>query len=268
MIGRIAGKTGRRGHLIPYIAGDSVVHRLDPRTKLALLLGFSLLTLLTESPVVMLLLLGAVAAAAALSGLMRPWLHALRMLIPFMIVIIVLDLFFTSQASGTVWWSAQWWLLAPALTSGGTAFTIAMALRLFAIGGVSFLFVMTTSFDDFVGSLRAMHVPDTFSFSLGFALKSVEHLSRDASSILDAQRSRGLGIDRGLMRNTTGMLSIFIPLTVSVLRRSDEVADAMQCRGFGREERTTNITEYHFGRHDAAFFVALAALAAAVTLIS
>lgn len=225
---------------ICYIPNDSPVHRLDPRTKLFMLILLSISVLLDTDLLKTFLLFIAVIFAAYASGIFRQWVISLRFILPFLFFIVLIDAFFCSVHSGAVFFSADFWIFHPKLTQGSIIFAASMGLRLLAIGGFSFLFIMTTTYSDFVKSLRAMKFPGMLSFSLGFALKSVTSLSSDAGSIMDAQRSRGLEFDRdSIIKNREKIFSLFVPMTVSVMNRSSNVCDAMQCRGFGSCERTS-----------------------------
>ena len=225
---------------ICYIQNDSPVHRLDPRTKLLMLIFLSISVLFDTDLLKTFILFAAVIFAAYASGIFRQWIRSLRLILPFLFFIVLIDAFFCSVHYGAVFFSANFWIFHPMLTQGSLNFAASMGLRLLAIGGFSFLFIMTTTYSDFVKSLRAMNFPGMLSFSLGFALKSVTSLSADAGSIMDAQRSRGLEFDRdSVLKNREKMFSLFVPMTVSVMNRSSNVCDAMQCRGFGSCEKTT-----------------------------
>ncbi|WOF15318.1 energy-coupling factor transporter transmembrane protein EcfT [Methanoplanus sp. FWC-SCC4] len=243
---------------ICYIQKDSPVHRLDPRTKLLILILLSVSVLIDANLLRTLLLFGVVLFAAYISGLFSKWAGALRYILPFMIFIVVIDAFFCSFHSGTEFFSADFWIFHPRVTEGSVNFAASMGVRLLAIGGFSFLFIMTTSYSDFVKSLQAMKIPRMLSFSLGFALKSITSLSGDLHAIMDAQRSRGLEFDRdSIIKNSDKMFSLFVPMTVSVMNRSSNVCDAMQCRGYGSCREPTVHNPPVYGKNDfiAVFFV-------------
>ena len=228
-----SGKKRKRG--ITYIPGDSYLHQLDPRSKLFLLITISLCSLLTSSFAVMIMIFLGVCLLASFSGVLREWAYSLRFFIPLLIFVVIIDAFFAAEyGTGTVIWACQWWIFSPVLTTGRVAFAAAMMFRLLSIGGFSFLFIMTTPYNRFIQSLRGMHVPQILCFSLGYALRSVTQLSRDMRNIMDAQRSRGLEYNvKTLRKNPEFALSLAIPMVVSVLHRSEQVSDAMQCRGYG-----------------------------------
>lgn len=226
-------KKRKRG--ITYIPGDSYLHRLDPRSKLFLLITVSLCSLLTSSFILMAVIFAVVCLLALVSGVLREWTYSLRFFVPLLLFVVIIDAFFAADyGTGTVIWAGHWWIFSPVLTTGRIVFAGAMMFRLLSIGGFSFLFIMTTPYNRFIQSLRGMRLPQILCFSLGYALRSVTQLSRDVRNIMDAQRSRGFEYNaKTLRKNPELSLSLAIPMVVSVLHRSEQVSDAMQCRGYG-----------------------------------
>ncbi|TAJ44547.1 energy-coupling factor transporter transmembrane component T family protein [Methanofollis fontis] len=254
---------------IRYISGSSYLHRLNPVTKAAALIILSAAALLTQQPLPLALMLALVTTAALACDLFRPFIRAMRLFIPLLIFILVIDAFFSRVVGGTIWFSAEIWLLHPTLSTDGLLFSIAMGLRLLLIGGASVLFMMTTPYSDFVGSLRAIGLPNTLAFSLGYALRSISALSSDIEAIMDAQRSRALEFDRGtIVHNRHKMMALFIPATVTVLSRAKQVSEAMQCRGFGCSSRVTCWKTHPFGREDIVLLVLVMACVPLVLLLS
>ncbi len=256
----------KRKRGVVHVPKDSVVHGLDPRTKFFALVAVSVGSLVTDNLLVIAVLVVFVCLCAAASGIVREWLHAMRVLVPVLLITIVIDVFFAAAkypAGGTLY-SGEIWFLHLEATGGTVLFAASMALRIVAIGGLSFLFVMTTPYDAFVKSAALLGVPRTFTFSLGYALRSVTSLSQDAASIVDAQRSRGLAFDRDLvLKRPHKLLAVFVPMAVSVMNRADQVSDAMQCRGYGLSESPTMYRAPEMGRRD---YAALSIVAAVLAL--
>lgn len=252
-----------------FMPGNTWLHRLDPATKTAALVIVSATALLTEEPLPVFALCAGVVLIAVLSHLFRPFVRSLRYLVPLFLFVLVIDAFFPRTISGAVYFTAGIGPLQLTLSAGGILFALAMGLRLLAIGGYSFLFIMTTPFSRFVGSMRSLGLPNTLAFSLGYALRSISALTADLAGIMDAQRSRGLEFDRGnLLENRHKVLALFVPATVSVLSRARQVSEAMECRGFGCTDRPTRYRQGRATREDAyliALVLGCAALAAALS---
>lgn len=256
------GRSHRRRayRAVGYIPGDSFLHQLDPRTKLLTLIAISIAAFATTSPVRTALLFAFVVGLAAAAGLGRPFSRSLLLLLPLLIFILVIDGLFPREAWGPVYFSAQIGPFFPEITPGGLLFAAAMGIRVLVIGGISFLFVMTTSYTGFVASLRISGLPPQFAFSLGYALKSMTALYDDLKNIMDAQRSRALEFDRGtLIKNRRKLMALGIPMTVSVLNRARYVTEAMQSRGFASTPRPTCYRPPRPGKRDVLLLVVLCA---------
>jgi energy-coupling factor transport system permease protein len=253
------GKKAQSQEILQYEPGDSFLHRLDPRTKILALLLVSVAALFFSSLASMIAVFLFVILIAIGSGQERKLYHALLLVSPFLAVIVILDSFFPRVSSGPVYFSAQLWFLHSEVTFAGILFAIAMGLRFLSIAGFSFLFIMTTSHDDFIKSLKSMQAPATLSFSLGYALRSTTTLTQDVHAIMDAQRSRGLDFDNGgLVKSRTNLMALFTPVTVSLLKRSKNITDAMQSRGFSRTAQRTCCNPGRFRKGDGIMVVCLA----------
>ncbi|MCE5337555.1 MAG: energy-coupling factor transporter transmembrane protein EcfT [Methanomicrobiaceae archaeon] len=249
----------RRAHrAVGYVSRDSFLHLLDPRTKLLTLIVISIAAFATTSPVRTALLFAFVAGLAVVAGLGRQFSRSLLLLLPLLIFILVIDGLFPREAWGPVYFSAQIGPFTPEVTPGGLLFAAAMGIRVIVIGGISFLFVMTTSYTDLVASLRTSRLPPVIAFSLGYALKSMTALTEDLRNIMDAQRSRALEFDRGtLIKNRRKLMALGIPMTVSVLNRARYVTEAMQSRGFASTPKPTCYRPPHPGKCDVLLLVVL-----------
>ena len=126
----------------------------------------------------------------------------------------------------------------------GTPFAIALgfAVRFLAIMSAFSFFFMTTSADDLGLALEQIHVPYSISFTFTTAVRLVPTMAVDAQTVVDAQRSRGLELDKGnFMKRIRNYIPILIPLIISAIRRSVELAEALESRAFGATEKRTAI---------------------------
>jgi energy-coupling factor transport system permease protein len=135
----------------------------------------------------------------------------------------------------------------------GTIFSaIALTLRFLVLLTAFSLFFMTTSPDDLglaLDRIRAIRwlsrkwlgYPNALSFTFTTAVRLVPTLAVDAQTVVDAQRSRGLELDKGnLFRRVRNYIPILIPLLLIAIRRSLELAEALESRGFpGKEGRVS-----------------------------
>ena len=136
--------------------------------------------------------------------------------------------------------------------TGSIFSAIALTLRFLVLLTAFSLFFMTTSPDDLglaldrIGAVRWLSrkwlgYPNSLSFTFTTAVRLVPTLAVDAQTVVDAQRSRGLELDKGnLLRRVKNYIPILIPLLLIAIRRSLELAEALESRGFpGKEGRTS-----------------------------
>jgi energy-coupling factor transport system permease protein len=122
------------------------------------------------------------------------------------------------------------------------ASALAFMVRFFAIVSAFSFFFMTTSADDLGLALEQIHVPYSISFTFTTAVRLVPTMALDAQTVVDAQRSRGLELDKGnFMKRVRNYIPILIPLIISAIRRSVELAEALESRAFGASEKRTAI---------------------------
>jgi len=205
------------------------IHRLDPRAKFVLVIGLVVPSLLFTSIYVMAALLLVQVPLLVVGHVARRWVFSLRAGIFLSGLIFVVNLFTSSVFSA-----------------------IALTLRFLVLLTTFSLFFMTTSPDDLglaidkVGFIRWLSrkwlgYPNALSFTFTTAVRLVPTLAADAQTVVDAQRSRGLELDKGnLFKRIRNYIPILIPLLLIAIRRSLELAEALESRGFpGKEGRVS-----------------------------
>jgi energy-coupling factor transport system permease protein len=171
-----------------------------------LLMSFRQWTSLTAS-------LGILMAAVLLLRLVFPWLN-----------------FFKGLGFAVFIFFIIAWLAFDFLTA------VVSALRLLALGSVFFLFFQTTPPEVLSNSLFKMGVPYPFAFVLSASMQFVPVLLRRLRNIRDAQRARGIPIEGGLSL-LTHLPALAGPLLIQAFKFADELAEAMEARGFGMPGR-------------------------------
>jgi energy-coupling factor transport system permease protein len=109
-------------------------------------------------------------------------------------------------------------------------------LRLLAMGTVFFLFFQTTSPEALSNALVKTGIPYPFAFVLTASMQFIPVLARRAASIRDAQRARGIPLDSGF-RIIQHLPALAGPLLIQAFKLADELAEAMEARGFGAPGR-------------------------------
>ncbi len=199
---------------------DSPIHRLDPRAKFILTLGYFVASLMFTNIYVLLVVFFAQIPGVLLAKTVGRWLRSLRGGLFLGVFIFVMNMIFGTPIASA----------------------IAFTTRFFSIMSAFSFFFMTTSADDLGLALEQIQVPYSISFTFTTAVRLVPTMAIDAQTVVDAQRSRGLELDKGnFMKRIRNYIPILIPLIISAIRRSVELAEALESRAFGATEKRTAI---------------------------
>lgn len=225
-----------------YFPGDTLAHRLDPRTKLLATVLYIIAIFLAKGPIAYGVLILTLIVSVRISKVGAKALF--RGLKPVLFIIAftaVLNLFYTP---GTV--IAQFWIFH--VTREGVITAIAMMLRISLLIMGTFLLTYTTSpirltdaLEQLMGGLKRFHVPvHELSMMMSIALRFIPTLIEETDKIMSAQKARGADFESGsLIQKAKALIPILVPLFISAFRRADELATAMECRCYhGGEGRT------------------------------
>jgi energy-coupling factor transport system permease protein len=210
---------------------SSPIHRRDPRVKfLFVLVMFIAAVMFNELPV-LLILFFLPTPFVLLAGVQRQWLRSLRGAMFLATFLFAFNLVFGYISPGTTPFG-----MSP------PEYAFAMALRFLVLVESFSVFFLTTSPDHLSLALEQSHVPYEFTFAFTTAVRFVPVLAEEAQTIMDAQKARGLELERGnFMKRVRNYIPILIPLIVSAIRRSLELAEAMESRGWGASKKRTNL---------------------------
>jgi energy-coupling factor transport system permease protein len=245
-------------NLFLYLDADSPVHRLDPRTKLLLLLESFVAAVLFVKPgpllalLLVLLLYGAV--GRALGNLRRIWL-------------LLLSIAAFSTASWAVFGGGStplvWRVTVESLTFG-----LAAAVKIDSMIIAGLIFLSTTRTEEMVLGLIRLRVPFQAAFAFSLAVRMVPTIIGTAVTVAEAQRSRGLDTEGGgPLRRFKSYVPLLVPIFLTTLRYTDQLARALESRGFGARQQRTSLLEIGFHPRDAvALALGALALAAFVAL--
>ncbi|MEE5987327.1 energy-coupling factor transporter transmembrane protein EcfT [Ligilactobacillus equi] len=226
-----------------YLSGDSFVHRLDARAKLILSMYFILIIFLANNVWTYGLLFLVVMLSVMMSQIkLGFFLKGLRPLLWLIIFTVILQIFFTS--GGHVYW--QWGILS--LTSFGLVNGIYVFCRFVLIIFMSTLLTVTTSPLEISDGLESLMKPLAYlkvpvyeiALMLSIALRFVPTLLDETQKIMNAQRSRGVNFGQGKIKDQVkAVIPLLIPLFVSAFNRAEDLATAMEARGYrGGQGRT------------------------------
>ena len=226
-----------------YFPGNSPVHRLDPRTKLVVLVVYIVALFLAVSWISYGLMFLFLVLAIAISKIpLKALVHGMKPLLFILIFTGTLNVFFTPGDTT---------LLSVGIiriTLEGVIRAIFMMLRILMLITGTFLLTYTTSpisltdgLESLLGPLKAIKVPvHELSMMMCIALRFIPTLIEETDKIMCAQKARGADFESGsLMNRVKALVPILVPLFVSAFRRADELATAMECRCYhGGDGRT------------------------------
>lgn len=256
-----------------YFPGNSFIHRLDPRTKLIVLVVYIVALFMAVNWVSYALMAAFLVLCIKISTI--PAKSFIRGMKPLMMILIftgVLNLFFTTE--GTV--LVDFWVIT--ITTAGLQRAIFMVVRILLLICGTFLLTYTTSpisltdgLEALMNPLKKIKVPvHELSMMMCIALRFIPTLIEETDKIMSAQKARGADFESGtLMEKAKALVPILVPLFISAFRRADELATAMECRCYQGGEGRTKMKLLRYTSWDIrAFFIAALMLAAIVTLRS
>lgn len=240
-----------------YIPGDSVVHKLDPRTKIITLVlymvGLFVVNNFTGYLFVTLITAGIISLAHI------PYKIILKGLKPLTIIILLtvgLHIFLTE--GGTLLW--EWGFLH--IYAEGLRQGLFMALRLIYLVVVTSLLTLTTTpivlTDGLEKILKACFVPIAHELAMimTIAIRFIPTLIEETEKIMKAQKARGADFESGgLIQRAKNLIPLLVPLFLSSFRRADDLAMAMEARCYRGGEKRTRVKQLVFGARDILAYV-------------
>ena len=227
-----------------YFPGNSVVHRLDPRTKLIMLVVYIVTLFMATNVVSYALVAGFLFVAIKISTIpMKSIVRGMKPLVLILVFTGILNLFFTVGEGEPL---VDFWVIT--VYKEGIIRAVFMVLRILLLISGTFLLTYTTSpisltdgLESLMAPLKKLHVPvHELSMMMCIALRFIPTLIEETDKIMCAQKARGADFESGsLMDKAKALVPILVPLFISAFRRADELATAMECRCYqGGDGRT------------------------------
>ena len=253
-----------------FFPGDTLAHKLDPRTKL-LVTVFYVVALFTAKSyiaygVLILTLIVAVRISRVGAKALFKGLKPVLFIIAFTAL---LNLFYTPGTELCHFWIFR-------ITIEGVRAAITMMLRITLLIMGTFLLTYTTSpirltdgLESLLGPLKKIKVPvHELAMMMSIALRFIPTLIEETDKIMSAQKARGADFETGsLIDRAKALLPVMVPLFVSAFRRADELAVAMESRCYHGGEGRTRMKQLKMaGRDYAALAVGAAFLAAMIVM--
>ncbi|MBQ0084145.1 MAG: energy-coupling factor transporter transmembrane protein EcfT [Clostridiales bacterium] len=230
-----------------YYPSDSFIHRLDPRTKLVLLVSVLVFIFLSFNFISLAFTaIFAIIIIASTKVPFKVYLKNLKVILPILIFTLLINLFYSSDANSAV--LLQFWIFK--ITLGSVSRAIFMSVRVILLILVSSVLTYTTTPNDLTDGLEALFSPlkfiglgsavHTLSMMMTIALRFIPTLVDETDKIMNAQKARGADFENGKLKDRVkAIVPILIPLLISAVRRAYDLAEAMESRcyngGVGRK---------------------------------
>jgi len=217
-----------------YLDKESFLHRLHPVTKIAGLILLFIWAMVFNHPlyicIVFLMVFFLSILARSLSNFKKFW-----------ITLIILAFF------STLLWS--FFLRGPTrlfklgfiqISKESLLYGLAMGIRIDTMIVSGIIFLSTTRTEDFTQGLSTLGLPFPVSFALSLSFRLVPTFSATTSTIIQAQKSRGLDLESGrLLKRIRKHIPLFVPILIHAIRNTDLLAMALESKGFGFKNRRT-----------------------------
>ena len=254
-----------------YFPGKTIVHRLDPRTKLILTIVYITALFMANEIISRALMLAVLVTCLSLSRIKpKAALRGLRPIIFILLFTLVLNVFFAKGE--TVIFEFR----RIVITKEGILTAIFMSLRLIMLIVGSFLLTYTTSpialtdgIEKMLNPLKKIKMPiHELAMMMSIALRMIPTLIEETDKIMSAQKARGADFETGgLLKRAKAVLPIIIPLFISAFRRADELAVAMESRCYHGGEGRTRMKTLKTAARDYVALLCGAAIIAAIVLL-
>lgn len=225
-----------------YYSGNSVIHRMDPRTKLAITFLYAISLFLCKDWIMILAATAFLCIYVAVSRV--PITYICRGLKVIWMFILFTAIFSVFNGDGRVLWS--WHRLR--ITDNSVMTTVLVVIRLvYLIIGSSVMTYTTrpmnlaNGLESSLGFLKKIKVPvSDMAMMLMIALRFIPIFMEELDKIMKAQLSRGADFESGnIFKRIKSYVPVFVPLFVSAIRRATDLAQAMDARCFdGSEDRS------------------------------
>ena len=263
---------GTRITLGQYLPGNTIIHKLDPRTKIILMIAYIVMLFLVKSLPVFLVPAIYIVATLLLAKIpIRYMISSLRPVRWLLVIMFLLNLFLTSGKTTIV----EFWIVSISEEALRKALFITLRLLLL-VAGTSLLTLTTSPIELTDGLERLMSPLSVFKFPaheiammMTIALRFIPTLMKEVERIQKAQMSRGVDFSSGsLVSRLKNMIPILVPLFVSSFRRADELATAMESRCYHGGEGRTRLHQLKMHPNDYLAFTFMVILTLAAVILS
>lgn len=222
-----------------YVARESGLHKLHPLTKslLVLLLLIAGLTLPGKWTGYVLVIF-IIFPLAIWGKIFRNFIRVVWAIsLPFILSVVIIQSLFWGAGTPIF----EFWIFAP--KQEGALFALMSVGRIVLVMAGFILFAMTTRPDILMISLKQIGLPSSLAYIIVTTLQIIPRFQSKASTILDAQRSRGLETEGNILVRSRAIVPLILPLVLGSLIEVEERAIAIEARGFNSHNEETSLIE-------------------------
>lgn len=244
-----------------YYPSGSVLHRLDPRVKLAGTLVYLISLFAFRSVEAYVVATAFLAAMICISKVpLKFMMRGLKSILFLLLFTSVFNLFLVPGETVFRIWKLK-------ITDAGIETAAFMAIRLVYLIIGSSLMTLTTTPNDLtdglekaLGPLKKIRVPvHEIALIMSIALRFIPILMEETNKIMKAQMARGADFESGnLIRKAKNMIPLLVPLFISAFRRANDLAMAMEARGYHGGEGRTKMKPLEYKKRDLTAYLILA----------
>lgn len=254
-----------------YVPAESVLHRMDPRSKLVLIFIFVCIVFLANNMLTYGLLTVYTFLMIALSKVPIRFIYTgLKPVLLLVIFTLFLHLFLTKE--GEVLFRFGW----ITIYEEGLRQGIFISLRFFLLILMTSILTLTTTPIEITDGLESLLAPlnkikfpvHELALMMSISLRFIPTLMQETDKIMKAQTARGVDFSSGpIKERIKAIIPLLIPLFVSSFKRAEELAVAMESRGYRGGEGRTKYRQLNWGMKDTAMLGMLAALTLVLILL-
>ena len=246
-------------NLFQYVPGNSIIHRMNPITKIFLTIVICIAAFISGNLFFLAGLLAVDLLIGFIAGVPEKTLTIFKGLLKIAIFLFVLQILVIRQGTPVFW----------IITDQGLLTAAKVVLRLVIVCVPLALVLAVTRVTDLTNSLvQVLHVPYKYAFTLSTAIRFIPQFLEEMSGIMEAQTARGVAFDKAKgLKKFSMILPLCAPLLISSVRRTDQTAVAAEVRGFRLRTRASGYKRYPFTGVDLGMLLfSLALLAGAILL--
>lgn len=226
-----------------YIEGNSIIHRLDPRTKMAWLSFSIVLAFIFYNPIVPLAIILVLTGALLFATGKKLFANPLIQLIPIIILTVSILHGFVNPIGVTPIQIGNVPIHLPYFGNmnwEGLYVGIVFSLRISSVFLASLILVLTTRPEDMVSAIVKLGVPFQYASLFGMSLQMIPIMQEEARVIIQAQRARALR-ENNLKEKIQALVPLFVPLAVGSMQRAETTAMVLEARAFGAPVKRTEL---------------------------